>query len=128
MPRRGKRSDKKWGDREDDDLLRLIRRAGGREQLIKRINKTELLEDFDDYVLPLLADMEDKLWKNQRTPEARRIFKRGNTPGRLLTREDLVRAEVEAHWPRLKRFGTTKEAVVRRLTSKLRQGVYKTPN
>lgn len=118
-----------WGDREWDDLARLIRKAGSRDQLKVLVDKVCLLEDFDNAILPLLAEMEE-YWKHTRSPEAKRILeKRNRETGvkmRWITREEMIRKTIDAirssDHSRGKVFvgHGTKDAIVRRLIRKLR--------
>jgi hypothetical protein len=104
MAKRGEKAAKVNAPTERDrqDIRRLLRKAGSREQLFKWINAESLPEDFDNANLPSLALMEEQLWKYQRSPEAKRIFKRRTlelgTQERLFTREEIVRMTVEAVW------------------------------
>ena len=98
-------------------------------------------EDFDSRVLPGLTVYEEQLWKHQRSPEAKRRFKRRtlelrqqekDSPQRIkgrvkmpLTREKYIREHiVEPAWEHRKVLGLgggTIESAVRRLVRKLRK-------
>jgi len=146
MAKRGKKAAKvnTPTDRDRQDIRRLIRKAGSREQLIKWINAEYLLEDFDIAFLPSLAIMEETSWKYQRSPEARRVFKQRilelrqqekdpnkRIKGRInypFTREEIIRLTVRPFLPELKELGLaqSEDAITRRLIRKLRK--YKPPN
>ena len=107
-------------ERDSEDIRRLRRAAGSWEKLHQWIKEEpSVVEDFDDALLPGLAEME-KYWKLQRSPEARRKAR----PAKLLTREEIIRAVVDAAFPNLS--DESKDALVRRLKRKLR--MYKPPN
>src|SRR5262245_47610507 len=142
MAKRGKKAAKvnTPTDRDRQDIRRLIRKAGSREQLIKWINAEYLLEDFDNAFLPGLAIMEETSWKYQRLPEARRVFKQRilelrqqeKDPNKRInypfTREEIIRLTVRPFLPELKELGLaqSEDAITRRLIRKLRK--YKPPN
>jgi len=159
MAKRGKRATKVTAPsrRTREDIRRVLRKAGslekyyqwGREEQ-EAIEREKAQEDFDNAFLPGLAFMEDNFWKHQRSPEAKRIFKRRTREqGRqekLLTREEIIRATIRAFreypkesdldqikdpavraaWKASKlSLGQSENAVVQRLTRKLR--AYKPP-
>ncbi len=129
--RGGKVGPREKTERDAQDIRRLLRAAGSREELFQWIKEEALLEDFDNSILPGLAFMEEQFWKHERSPEARRVFRQRilelrqqeknpakRIGGRInypFTREQIVRQYVEA--ARL----PNKEATVRRLVRKLRE-------
>jgi hypothetical protein len=139
---KGRTRRRRLTDRDQQDLRRLLRVAGGREGLIWEIDQ-ELArprpEDLDDALLPGLIFMEENFWKYERSPKARRIYKQRvlelrqqeKDPSKRITgpvrgpmtREENVRMTVNAAWQ--KGWGQSKEQTVRRLTNKLRAAVSK---
>lgn len=138
-PRGGKAGPRAKTERDRQDIRRLLRAAGSREELARWISQEPVLEDFDDRILPGLAFMEEWVWRHQRSPKARRAFKqhvlelrqREKDPtkrigGRInypFTREQIIRWHVDAVWPDRKELGlgNSKEAAVHRLIRKLRK-------
>jgi hypothetical protein len=86
------------------------------------------LEDFYDYALSQLEEMEKTIWKYQRSPEVQRIYKQRalelGEKSRLLTREDMARLLVRTHWQ--EEWGQRNQTpIVRRLVQKLRERMSK---
>jgi hypothetical protein len=162
MAKRGKRANKikAPGNRTRQDVRGVLRKAGsleryyqwGREEQ-EVIEREKAQEDFDNAFLRGLTFMEENFWKHQRSPEAKRIFRqRTRKQGRqerLLTREEIIRAQIRAlrqdpkkadldliedpavrtAWKNWKlSLGQSENAVVKRLIRKLREGKYKPPN
>ena len=123
-------------ERDRQDIRRLLRAAGSREELLRWISQEPLLEEFDNSILPALKLHEEQLWRHLRSPEVRRRVEeklaaalnrlgitRVSAGYRVITRETYVRCLVEALEPDRKELGlgNSKSAVVRRLIQKLRK-------
>jgi hypothetical protein len=118
-----------WTESDDRALRRLLRKSGGRKQLKRLIDETPLPEDFIKDILPGLLAMEEQFWQHERSPEARRLAGRPlplhpDQRVRPITREEIVRMEVAAMWPRRKQWGfghQTQTSVVKRIILELRK-------
>jgi hypothetical protein len=161
MAKRGKRATKVKApsERTRQDIRRILRKAGsldrycqwGREEQ-EAIEREKAQEDFDNAFLPGLAFMDENFWKHERSPEAKRSFRRrAREQGRqekLLTREEIIDATMKAFWENPKAsdldlieddavraawknsklsMGQSPKAAARRLIRKLREGKSKPP-